>query len=230
MARATAFRPSAHRPLSGVAAHAGIQRPMQTRMQPVSSGAPMQPMQPMQSLAWRPSVATAATGGQAEGEPVRKKSSRYRGVSWETGRSVWKAYLWNPQTKRQQTIGYYASEEDAARAYDCAAGPDSKKINFPGELISEPPVSLGDQRKERETSRFFGVSSKGKAWQAQLWNRETKGLQHIGTFASEEDAARAYDCAAVELYGPDFKKLNFPGEVISEAPVSRGDKRRERKS
>jgi hypothetical protein len=29
---------------------------------------------------------------------------------------------------------------------------------------------------------------------------------HIGSYASEEDAARAYDCAAVKLHGPEFKE------------------------
>jgi hypothetical protein len=31
------------------------------------------------------------------------------------------------------------------------------KRNFPDEVISEPPVSLGDKRRERKASRFsFG--------------------------------------------------------------------------
>jgi cobalamin biosynthesis protein CobT len=53
--------------------------------------------------------------------------------------------LWDTQTKRRLTIGRFASEEDAARAYDRAAvqlGSDAK-LNFPGGTISEPPVSSG---------------------------------------------------------------------------------------
>jgi hypothetical protein len=117
----------------------------------------------------------------------------------------------------------------AARAYDWAAvqarGPDATR-NFPGELISEPPVSLGDERGERKTSKSYtGVSwhKASLAWRACL------NGHHIGLYASDEDAARAYDYAAVELGGPDAKR-NFPDELISELPATRGDKRRERKA
>ncbi|KAG1678271.1 hypothetical protein FOA52_013892 [Chlamydomonas sp. UWO 241] len=135
------------------------------------------------------------------------------------------------QTKRQQHIGTYASEEDAARAYDCAAvklhGPGYTKRNFPGELISQPPVARGDKMRERKTSRFIGVDS---AWMASLWDPQSKRQQHIGTYASEEDAARAYDCAAVKLHGPGHTKRNFPGELLSGPPVSLGEGLKERKT
>jgi hypothetical protein len=56
-----------------------------------------------------------------------------------------------------------------------------------------------------------------------------QGRQHIGCFASEEDAARAYDCAAVEAHG-QTAKLNFPCEDISEPPVSSGGGRKRKGS
>jgi hypothetical protein len=37
----------------------------------------------------------------------------------------------------------------------------------------------------------------------------TKRNLHVGSYSSEEDAARAYDCAAVQAHGPDAKR-NFP--------------------
>jgi hypothetical protein len=47
------------------------------------------------------------------------------------------------------------TEEDAARAYDCAAvqacGPGAKR-NFPGEAIGDPPVTVGEERKRRRRS------------------------------------------------------------------------------
>jgi hypothetical protein len=65
------------------------------------------------------------------------------------------------ETKRRRFIGSCASEEDAARAYDCAAvqarGPGAKR-NFPDEAVSELPVSLGRKRKQRSSSRYIGIS------------------------------------------------------------------------
>jgi hypothetical protein len=67
----------------------------------------------------------------------------------------------DPQTKRRRNIACYASEEDATRAYDCAAvqacGPGAKR-NFPGEAISELPVTLEEERKQRTSSRYIGVT------------------------------------------------------------------------
>jgi hypothetical protein len=138
--------------------------------------------------------------------------------------------LRNPQTKRLQHIGCYASEEDAARAYDCAAvqahGPGAKR-NFPGEAISEPPATVGEKQKQRSSSRYIGVTWKKavSSWQVRLWDPQTKHEQYIGIFASEEDAARAYDCAAVQARGPDAQR-NFPGETISELSVTVGEERK----
>jgi hypothetical protein len=65
-----------------------------------------------------------------------------------------------------------------------------------------------------KSSRYKGVSrSKWGTWIAYAQRR------HIGTFASEEDAARAYDEAAVTIWG-EFAHLNFPRDTLAE-PVLR---------
>jgi hypothetical protein len=139
--------------------------------------------------------------------------------------------LYDSQTKGKQYIGAYASEEDAARAYDCAAvkllGLDTKR-NFPGELISEPPESRGDAM----TSSCNGVSwhTRDSVWRVGLYNPQTKRRQSIGYYDSETSAAMAYDCVTVQLHGPDWPKRNFTGELITKPPESRADERRRLKA
>jgi hypothetical protein len=167
-------------------------------------------------------------------ERKQRSSSRYVGVCWDKAKSSWRVQLYDTRTKRQRRIGYFASEDDAARAYDCAAvqagGPGAKR-NFPGEDISEPPVTVGEERKQRSSSHYIGVCwDKAKSsWDVRLADLHTKRRQRIGYFASEEDAARAYDCAAVQAGGPGVKR-NFPGEDISEPPVTVDEERKRQKS
>ena len=56
------------------------------------------------------------------------------------------------------------------------------------------------------TSRYKGVSwhKLGRKWAAQI-----VGRGYLGLFSDEKDAARAYDEAAVQLWG-EFANLNFP--------------------
>ncbi|KAG1653705.1 hypothetical protein FOA52_007933 [Chlamydomonas sp. UWO 241] len=104
-------------------------------------------------------------------------------------------------------------------------GARDAKLNFPGKLINEALVSLGDERKQRKTSAFVGVSfhNTSSAWKAQLWVPETKRKRHIGSYASEVEAAWAHDVAAVKQdLGVPNKKLNFPiqarASLLGQAP------------
>ena len=47
-------------------------------------------------------------------------SSKYRGVHWHKQKSKWQAYI-TPKGCTQRNLGYFAIEEDAARAYNDAA-------------------------------------------------------------------------------------------------------------
>jgi hypothetical protein len=169
------------------------------------------------------------------GEELKQRSSsHYIGVTWNKAQSSWDVRLSDPQTKRSRFIGCFASEEDAARAYDCAAvqarGPGVER-NFPGEAISEAPETVGEKLKQRSSSCYIGITwHKGhSAWRVKLWDPQTKRSRSVGYYTSEEDAARAYDCAAVQAHGPGAKR-NFPGEAISEAPETVGEKRKQRSS
>ncbi|KAG1656077.1 hypothetical protein FOA52_005739 [Chlamydomonas sp. UWO 241] len=175
-------------------------------------------------------LSAAAAGVHTEPE----SSSRFIGVTWNKSGSSWGVQLWDPLAKRNWHIGSYATEEDAAKAYDCAAvqanGPGARR-NFPEELISEPPATMGEQRKQRSSSLYTGMTwSKAKsAWHVQMRDPLTKRNRHIGYFDVENKAARAYDCAAVQAHGQGIKR-NFPGEPISELELAASQKKKKRSS
>lgn len=57
------------------------------------------------------------------------------------------------------------------------------------------------------TSRYKGVSKHRRKWQAEI--KDDGRRRCLGQFDSEEDAARAYDAAALTAYG-QYAFLNFP--------------------
>jgi hypothetical protein len=164
-------------------------------------------------------------------ERNQRSSSPYIGVSWEKASTSWRVRLTDPQTKCSRRIGSYASEDDAARAYDYAAvqahGPGAQR-NFPCEAIGEAPETVGEEHKQRNSSRYIGVSwlKTTSSCRVELRDPQTT-KRHIGYYGSEDDAARAYDYAAVQAHGPGAKR-NFPGEAISELPVTVGEEQKRR--
>lgn len=85
-------------------------------------------------------------------------------------------------------------------------GLDDRRENL--RLCSQSQNNM-NRRKLRGTSRYKGVSwsRANKKWQTHIKiNRKSMALGH---FADETDAARAYDAAAIRLFG-DFARLNFP--------------------
>ncbi len=64
------------------------------------------------------------------------------------------------------------------------------------------------------TSGYRGVQKDHHKWKAVI--KINRKRIHIGSFASAEDAARAYDAKAVELFN-EFAGLNFPVEELKDA-------------
>jgi hypothetical protein len=116
-------------------------------------------------------------------------ASKYKGVHFN-------GISWVARIKldgEQQTIGHYATEDEAGKAYD------EKAIELFGEFaylngISEDivPVPL----KKGATSEYRGVI----AWKGK-WRAGCNQI-HLGTFEDEIEAADAYNKKAREVFGP----------------------------
>ncbi|KAL4282579.1 hypothetical protein GQ457_16G005180 [Hibiscus cannabinus] len=157
-----------------------------------------------------------------------RRSSIYRGVTrhrW-TGRyeaHLWDKNCWNEsQNKkgRQVYLGAYDDEEAAAHAYDLAAlkywGQDTI-LNFPLSTYEKQLKEMEDQSREeyigslrRKSSGFSrGVSKyRGVArhhhngrWEARIGRVFGNKYLYLGTYATQEEAATAYDMAAIEYRG-----------------------------
>ena len=137
--------------------------------------------------------------------------SAFTGIAWFRKARKWQSHVL--LGKKLKILGSFANMEEAARAYDEAAGPLGRPVNFP-EPGQEQAVKL-DARAM--VSRYTGIrwSPPIEMWVAQ--HRDKKQVKQLGVFTSEVDAARKYDEAVAPLGQP----VNFPGPGQRQA-VKRG--------
>jgi hypothetical protein len=116
----------------------------------------------------------------------------------------------------RKTLGRFADEEAAARAYDKAAIERGllDKLNFDDDDL--PEKASASPAPQQELSQFWGVSwsRASRKWRAQL-NVRGHVRKHLGYFEDEEAAAQAYDEAAIEWGLLD--QLNFDYDPEAEA-------------
>lgn len=93
---------------------------------------------------------------------------------------------------------------------------DNRRCNL--RFATRSTNAANGQRNKGGSSKFKGVHfyKRDSRWTAQI-KKDYKRI-HLGYFDNEEDAARAYDEAAVALFG-EYALVNFP-DRLGEAPPS----------
>jgi hypothetical protein len=141
----------------------------------------------------------------------KKCSSKYFGVVWDAEKGDWQARYYDKNGK-QVFIGYFKSEDAAARAYNAKIAelglkkrPTNPEID--GKLVPKPDLS----------SEYHGVTwfSHDSNWLAHACRSKTCGLdgkqQHLGLYANERSAALAVDAYfRVAMPSLAAAKSNFP--------------------
>jgi hypothetical protein len=84
---------------------------------------------------------------------------------------------------------------------------DNRWVNLRAASRSQNSMNRASRRG---ASLFTGVTARHGRWEARIGLHRKR--IHIGSFASEAEAARAYDAAALKLHG-EFARLNFPQGV-----------------
>ncbi|XP_004511807.1 AP2-like ethylene-responsive transcription factor ANT isoform X2 [Cicer arietinum] len=157
-----------------------------------------------------------------------QRTSQYRGVTRHRWTGRYEAHLWDNSIKKegqarkgkQVYLGGYDMEEKAARAYDMAAlkywGP-STRINFPLENYEKELEEMKKMTRQeyvahlrrkssgfsRGASMYRGVTRHHQhgRWQARIGRVAGNKDLYLGTFTTQEEAAEAYDIAAIKFRG-----------------------------
>lgn len=86
---------------------------------------------------------------------------------------------------------------------------DNRRENL---RLASLQLNAVNRRYDNTKSGFRGVSRQRGVWRAEI--TIVRKRKHLGCFPSKEEAARAYDAAAITYFG-DFAHLNFPDEAAA---------------
>ncbi|KAL3630450.1 hypothetical protein CASFOL_023434 [Castilleja foliolosa] len=182
-----------------------------------------------------------------------QRTSIYRGVTRHRWTGRYEAHLWDNSCRRegqarkgrQVYLGGYDKEDKAARSYDLAAlkyWGSTATTNFPISSYTKEIDEMKHATKQefiaslrrkssgfsRGASIYRGVTrhhQQGR-WQARIGRVAGNKDLYLGTFATEEEAAEAYDIAAIKFRGvnavTNFEMNRYDVEAIAKSPLPVG--------
>nr|WFR93999.1 AP2-like ethylene-responsive transcription factor AIL6 [Brassica napus] len=198
-------------------------------------------------------VETSDCSNKKVADTFGQRTSIYRGVTRHRWTGRYEAHLWDNGCRRegqarkgrQVYLGGYDKEDKAARAYDLAAlkyWNAAATTNFPITNYSKELEEMKHMTKlefiaslrrkssgfSRGASIYRGVTrhhQQGR-WQARIGRVAGNKDLYLGTFATEEEAAEAYDIAAIKFRGinavTNFEMNRYDVEAIMKSALPIG--------